>query len=54
MTGDTGGFVCFYDWKSIKMLHKIMASDEPVTCAQWHPQETSKVITAGLDESIKY
>lgn len=54
MTGDTGGFVCFYDWKTTKMLHKIMASDGPVTCAQWHPQETSKVVTAGLDGSIKY
>lgn len=54
MTGDTGGFVCFYDWKSTKMLHKIGAGEGPVTCAQWHPQETSKVVTAGLDGVIKY
>ena len=56
MTGDTGGFVCFYDWKTTKMLHKIMAGEnhQPVTCAQWHPQETSKVVTAGIDGVIKY
>lgn len=54
MTGDTGGYACFYDWKTTKMLHKFVASDGPVTCAQWHPQETSKVVTAGLDGTIKY
>ena len=53
-SGDSGGYVCFWDWKTCKMWHKIQASEGPVTCAQWHPQETSKVATAGLDGSIKY
>lgn len=36
------------------MLHKFRASDGPVICAQWHPQETSKVASAGLDGGIRY
>ncbi|KAI9894928.1 MAG: hypothetical protein M1814_000148 [Vezdaea aestivalis] len=51
--GDTGGFACFWDWKTGKMWHKIQAGDGPITCLQWAPQETSKVVTAGLDGKIK-
>lgn len=55
MSGDSGGYVCFWDWKTCKMWHKFVAAkDGPVVCAQWHPQETSKVATAGLDGPIKY
>jgi len=54
MSGDSGGYVCFWDWKTCKMWHKMVASDGPVVCAQWHPQESSKVATAGLDGAIKY
>lgn len=53
-SGDNGGWVCFWDWKTCKMFHKMQASEQPVTCVQWHPQETSKVVTAGLDGLIKY
>jgi pre-mRNA-processing factor 17 len=53
-SGDTGGYVCFWDWKTCKMWHKMQASEGAVTCVEWHPQETSKVVTAGLDGSIKY
>lgn len=53
-SGDSGGYVCFWDWKTCKMWHKMQASDGAVTCVEWHPQETSKVVTAGLDGAIKY
>lgn len=53
-SGDTGGYVCFWDWKTCKMWHKMQASEGAVTCIEWHPQETSKVVTAGLDGAIKY
>lgn len=53
-SGDSAGFVCFWDWKTGKMYHKLQASDQAVTCVQWHPQETSKVVTAGLQGDIKY
>lgn len=62
-SGDSGGYVCFWDWKTGKMWHKILAGGKEeggskqnaaVTCVQWHPQETSKVATAGLDGVIKY
>ncbi|EGC42727.1 pre-mRNA-splicing factor [Histoplasma capsulatum var. duboisii H88] len=56
-SGDSGGYVCFWDWKTGKMWHKIMAGGKEgaaITCVEWHPQETSKVATAGLEGVIKY
>lgn len=54
MSGDSGGYVCVWDWKTCKMYEKWVASEGPVVACQWHPQESSKVATAGLDGSIKY
>ncbi|OCK82527.1 WD40 repeat-like protein [Lepidopterella palustris CBS 459.81] len=53
-SGDSGGYVCFWDWKTCKMWHKIQASDGPVLAVQWHPRETSKVVTGDLNGMIKY
>ncbi|KIW80564.1 hypothetical protein Z517_07180 [Fonsecaea pedrosoi CBS 271.37] len=56
-SGDSGGFVCFWDWKTGKMWHKIQAGGEglgAVTCVAWHQQESSKVATGGLDGMIRY
>lgn len=53
-SGDSAGYVCFWDWKTCKMYHKVKASNQSVTCVKWHPQETSKVATAGLDGEIRY
>lgn len=53
-SGDSGGYVCFWDWKTCKMWHKIQASDAPVLAVQWHPRETSKVITGDLNGVLKY
>ncbi|PNY24901.1 Pre-mRNA-processing factor 17 [Tolypocladium capitatum] len=53
-SGDSAGYVCFWDWKTCKMYHKLKAGNQAVTCVKWHPQETSKVITAGLDGEIRY
>jgi pre-mRNA-processing factor 17 len=56
-SGDSGGYVCFWDWKTGKMWHKIPAGGKEgsaVTCVEWHPQETSKAVTAGLEGVIKY
>ncbi|KAJ5895026.1 hypothetical protein N7495_006717 [Penicillium taxi] len=56
VSGDSGGYVCFWDWKTGKMYHKMQAGKDgsAVTCLDWHPQETSKVVTGGLDGLIKY
>ena len=54
MSGDSGGYVCFWDWKTCKMWHKMVAGEGPCTRVEWHPRETSKVVTAGLDGAIKY
>ncbi|KUL88034.1 hypothetical protein ZTR_03870 [Talaromyces verruculosus] len=56
-SGDSGGYACFWDWKTGKMYHKIQAGGKDgsaVTCLDWHPQETSKVVTGGLEGVIKY
>ncbi|QKX53742.1 uncharacterized protein TRUGW13939_00822 [Talaromyces rugulosus] len=56
-SGDSGGFACFWDWKTGKMYHKFQAGGREgsaVTCLEWHPQETSKVVTGGLEGVIKY
>ena len=53
-SGDSGGFACFWDWKTCKMYHKFQAHNSALVCLQWHPQESSKVATAGLDGAIKY
>lgn len=53
-SGDQGGYVCFWDWKTSKMYHKFKAGNQAITCVKWHPQESSKVVTAGLDGEIKY
>lgn len=56
-SGDSGGYVCFWDWKTGKMYHKLFAGGKEggaVTCLDWHPQETSKVATGGLEGVIKY
>ncbi|KAL4804805.1 WD40-repeat-containing domain protein [Aspergillus unguis] len=56
-SGDSGGYVCFWDWKTGKMYHKILAGGKEggaTTCLDWHPQETSKVVTGGLDGVIRY
>ncbi|OJJ06268.1 hypothetical protein ASPVEDRAFT_55947 [Aspergillus versicolor CBS 583.65] len=56
-SGDSAGYVCFWDWKTGKMYHKIQAGGKEggaTTCLDWHPQETSKVVTGGLDGNIRY
>ncbi|OCK89889.1 WD40 repeat-like protein [Cenococcum geophilum 1.58] len=53
-SGDSGGYVCFWDWKTCKMWHKIQTGDSPVLAVQWHPRETSKVVTGDLSGAIKY
>ncbi|CAK7221210.1 hypothetical protein SBRCBS47491_004450 [Sporothrix bragantina] len=54
-SGDTSGYVCFFDWKTCKMYEKLKAdpSGGSVNHVVWHPQETSKVITAGTHGDIK-
>ncbi|KAJ5287897.1 hypothetical protein N7478_003583 [Penicillium angulare] len=56
-SGDSGGYACFWDWKTGKMYHKILAGGKEggaITSLEWHPQETSKVVTGGLEGVIKY
>ena len=65
-SGDSGGYVCFWDWKTGKMWHKFLATEgnmggkgeskigEPVTNVVWNEQESSKVVTGGRDGVMRY
>ncbi|BFZ65322.1 hypothetical protein YB2330_006488 [Saitoella coloradoensis] len=53
-SGDSGGYAVFWDWKTCKMWKKWKAHDKPCTVLAMHPQETSKLVTAGYDGLIKY
>ncbi|MCJ1276354.1 hypothetical protein MMC21_004159 [Puttea exsequens] len=55
-SGDNGGFVCFWDWKTCKMYQKFQAGgkgNQPVTCVQWDRQASSRVATAGAEGVIR-
>ncbi|KAK4153990.1 WD40-repeat-containing domain protein [Chaetomidium leptoderma] len=54
-SGDTGGSVCFWDFKTCKMYSKITADSAggSVNCLAWSEQETSKVFTAGAKGDIR-
>lgn len=54
MSGDTGGYACFWDWKTCAMRSKFKAHEGVVMCLAAHPQETSKVATGGIDSAIHY
>ncbi|KAK0714000.1 WD40-repeat-containing domain protein [Lasiosphaeria miniovina] len=55
VSGDTAGYVCFWDFKTCKMYHKIQADSAggSVNCVVWSEQETSKVFTAGAKGDIR-
>ncbi|KAK3689458.1 WD40-repeat-containing domain protein [Podospora appendiculata] len=55
VSGDTAGYVCFWDFKTCKMYHKIHADSAggAINCVAWSEQETSKVFTAGAKGDIK-
>ncbi|KAI9797700.1 MAG: hypothetical protein M1833_005361 [Piccolia ochrophora] len=53
-SGDSAGWVCFWDWKTGRMWHKLRAQDKAVTCLAWHPRESSKLVTGGVEGVIKY
>ncbi|KAH9843266.1 Pre-mRNA-processing factor 17 [Teratosphaeria destructans] len=52
--GDSGGYVCMWDWKTCKMWHKVKASEAAVVSVGWHPRESSKVVTGDIEGVIKY
>ncbi|KAK0749752.1 WD40-repeat-containing domain protein [Schizothecium vesticola] len=54
-SGDTGGNVCFWDFKTCKLYNKIHAdaAGGAINCVTWSEQETSKVFTAGVKGDIK-
>ena len=62
-SGDSAGYVCFWDWKTCKMWHKIAVNGDgkaakgaggAVVSVGWHPRESSKVVTGGVDGTLKY
>lgn len=54
VSGDSAGFVCFWDWKTCKLWHKIKAGEGAVVATAWHPRESSRVVTGDLNGVVKY
>ncbi|KKA26780.1 hypothetical protein TD95_003157 [Thielaviopsis punctulata] len=52
-SGDSAGYLVFWDFKKGTMLHKIQAGKEALTCIAWSQQETSKVFTGGQDGQVR-
>lgn len=54
MSGEGGGKVTFWDWKTLKMLRSFQAHENgPCIGSAWHPLSPSIVATCGWDGLIK-
>lgn len=54
MSGSDKGSAYFWDWKNGEIIKKMKVSDKVITCIKGHPQESSKVLLAGLSGKIFY
>lgn len=52
VSGDSKGFVYFWDWKTCKVVKKLKVGDKVISCVKFHPQEVSKVVMAGIGGGI--
>lgn len=53
MSGESGGGLAIWDYKTSRLLKKLQCHDRVTIGCEWHPQETSKVVTCSWDGSIK-
>ncbi|GIY56052.1 pre-mRNA-processing factor 17 [Caerostris darwini] len=53
VSGDADGKVYVWDWKTTKLFSKFKAHDNVCISVIWHPHETSKIVSAGWDGSMK-
>ncbi|GBN30253.1 Pre-mRNA-processing factor 17, partial [Araneus ventricosus] len=53
VSGDADGKVYIWDWKTTKLFSKFKAHDNVCSSVIWHPHETSKVVSAGWDGTMK-
>lgn len=54
ISGDSGGRVYIWDWKTCRILKMLKAHDRVAIDVEWHPLEPSKMASASWDGSIKY
>lgn len=52
-SGDAEGKLWFWSWKTCKNFRTINVHDGVCIDVQWHPLESSKVVTCGWDGAIK-
>lgn len=54
ISGDSGGNLVCWDWKTCKLWSRVKAGDSAVVAVAWHPRESSKVVTGDLEGCVKY
>lgn len=52
-SGDSGGKLWFWDWKTGKNYRTIKCHEQVVIDVAWHPVEQSKIATCSWDGTIK-
>lgn len=52
-SGDGGGKLWFWDWKTCKNYRTIQVHDGVCMDVDWHPLDSSTVVTCGWDGTIK-
>eukprot|EP00834_Sanchytrium_tribonematis_P004420 NODE_217_length_12479_cov_0.651212.p4 type:complete len:397 gc:universal NODE_217_length_12479_cov_0.651212:3851-2661(-) len=53
LSGDSHGKLFFWSWKTQKVVSQLKQHNDVVMDCAWHPQESSKVLTASWDKTLK-
>lgn len=54
VSGDSGGFAVFWDWKKGKVVSKLKIDSRAITQVLWNPKQVSRVVFAGSSGKIYY
>jgi pre-mRNA-processing factor 17 len=53
-SGSGSGELLLYSWRTTAVVSRISVSESPVISCEWHPRESSKVVTGDMNGIIKY
>ncbi|EMC94562.1 hypothetical protein BAUCODRAFT_35796 [Baudoinia panamericana UAMH 10762] len=53
-SGDSGGWLCFWDWKTGRLGRRVKAGEAAVGCVGWQGREGSRVASGDVEGVVKY